>query len=65
MWEFYAKYTNVNTEKEISRKIEFDGENMFWDEENPADKCYIYAMSQALKLRKSNEILDSLELEAC
>ena len=28
MWEFYAKYTNVNTEKEISRKIEFDGENM-------------------------------------
>lgn len=65
MWYFLAKYTDMITEEEISRKIEFDGENMFWDEENPAEKCYMYAMSQALKLRKPNESLDTLEFEAC
>lgn len=65
MWYFLAKYTNMITGEEISRMIEFDGENMFWDEKNPVNMCYMYAMSQALKLREENESLDALEFEAC
>ena len=61
MWIFEAEYTNMDINKEVRRKIEFDGDNFF----DTSDECYLYAMKQALKMKKENECLGSLEFIAC
>lgn len=61
MYLFEAKYYDFDSEKEIARKIEFDGDNFFQTEK----ECYIYAMSKAYDMKQKNECFDSLELIAC
>lgn len=61
MYLFEAKYYDSDSEKEIVRKIEFDGDNFFQTEK----ECYIYAMSKAYDMKQKNECFDSLEFIAC
>ena len=61
MWYFEAKYYDIIAGKEITRKIEFDGENNF----NSEKQCYLYAMEKAYEMKKENEMLDSVEFIAC
>lgn len=61
MYIFEAKYTNMDTNKERTQSIEFDGDNFFDTEK----KCYIYAMTKAYDSKKANECLESLEFIAC
>ena len=61
MYLFEAKYYDMDSEKEITRKIEFDGCNFFQTEK----ECYIYAMSKAYDMKKDNECFSSLEFIAC
>lgn len=61
MWLFEAKYHDMNTGKEITRTIEFDGDNFFSSERD----CYIHAMKQAFDMKKENECFSSLEFIAC
>lgn len=61
MYIFEAKYENMDTGEEVTRKIEFDGDNFF-----PTEKeCYIYAMSKAYDMTEKNEFLVSVEFIAC
>lgn len=60
MYLFEAHYINMETEKEITRPIEFDGQ--FLDSEK---ECYIYAMRKAYDLMEESELLYSLEFIAC
>lgn len=61
MWYFEAKYYDIIADKEIIRKIEFDGENYF----NSEKECYLYAMEKAYEMKKESEMLDSVEFIAC
>lgn len=61
MYLFEAKYYDLDSEKEIARKIEFDGDNFFQTEK----ECYIYAMSKAYDMKQKNECFGSLEFIAC
>lgn len=61
MWYFEAKYYDVIDQKEVTRKIEFDGENFF----NSEKECYLYAMEKAYEMKKENEMLDSVEFVGC
>lgn len=61
MWLFEAKYTNMDSDEEFIRKIEFDGDNFF----NTEKECYLYAMEKALEMKQKNECLCSLEFVAC
>lgn len=64
MWLFEAVYANMDCENSIDsvrRRIEFDGDNFFDTEE----ECYLYAMKQALKMKKKNECFSKLEFIAC
>ena len=61
MWYFVAKYYDIIADKEITRKIEFDGENCF----NSEKECYLYAMEKAYEMKKESEMLDSVEFIAC
>ena len=60
MWLFEAKYVNRENE-EVTRKIEFDGDNFYETEE----QCYICAMQKALKNRNENELLCTLDFISC
>lgn len=60
MYIFEAHYTNVDTEEEITRKIEVDSQVVGSDKE-----CYIYAMTMAYERKKANEYLASIEFIAC
>ena len=60
MYIFEAHYTNVDTEKEITRKIEVDSQVFDTEKE-----CYIYAMTKAYNDKKANEYLMSIEFIAC
>ena len=61
MYLFVAKYLNWRTREEITRKIEFDGENMF----DSARECYVYAMCKAFDMTQEGECLGSLEFIEC
>ena len=60
MYIFVARYQNMNTRKEITRKIEFDGQ--FYVSELA---CYMHAMSKAYDMKKENECLGMVEFIAC
>lgn len=61
MYIFEAKYTNMDTNEERTKSIEFDGDNFFDTEK----ECYIYAMTKAYENKKANECLASIEFIAC
>lgn len=61
MYFFLAHYIDMNTDNEFTRKIEFDGDNVF----NNEKECYLYAMSKAYDDIKENELLSSLEFIGC
>lgn len=61
MYIFKAKYTNMDTNEEHAKLIEFDGDNFFSIEK----ECYIYAMTKAYEDKKVNECLVSVEFIAC
>lgn len=56
MYIFKASYINMDNNKEITRKIEFDSQFMKNDEEG-----YMYAMSRAYDLKQENECLGTVE----
>ena len=60
MYYFSAVYTNLNTNEEIRRGIEFEGQ--FFANER---ECYIYAMGRAFDLKEDDEHLDFVEFIAC
>ena len=60
MYIFEAKYTNMNTEEEITRKIEVVSQVV-----GIVKECYIYAMTKAYENKKANECLASVEFIAC
>lgn len=60
MYLFEAHYINMDTGKEETRKIEFDGQFLEGEKE-----CYLYAMGKAYDLKKDMECLSSLEFIAC
>ena len=61
MWEFKARYVNMENGEKITRKIEFDGDNFFDTEE----QCYVCAIQMALKNRNENERLYALDFISC
>lgn len=60
MYLFEAHYINMDTDKEITRSIEFDGQ--FFDSEK---ECYLYAMEKAYDMKQKNECFSSLKFIAC
>ena len=60
MYLFEAHYINMDTEKEITRPIKFDGQ--FFENEK---ECYLYAMKKAYDLKEEMECFSSLEFIAC
>lgn len=60
MYIFEAHYTNMDTEEEITRKIEVDSQVIGIEKE-----CYIYAMTKVYENKKANECLASIEFIAC
>lgn len=60
MYIFVAHYINEDTEEEITRPIEFDGQ--FSGSERD---CYLYAMGKAYDMMGKNEMFESLEFIAC
>lgn len=60
MYRFVARYQNMTTGKEITRKIEFDGQ--FYVSELA---CYMHAMGKAYDMKKENEFLSMVELIEC
>ena len=60
MYIFEAHYIDMNTNSEITKKIEFDGQ--FFDTEK---EVYLYAMSKAYDMTRKNECFSSLEFIAC
>lgn len=60
MYIFEAHYIDMNTDSEITKKIEFDGQ--FFDTEK---EIYLYAMSRAYDMTNENELFSSLEFIAC
>lgn len=61
MYLFEAKYINMETDEEITRKIEFDGDNFFDTEK----ECYLYAMDRAYSMAGKCELLACLEIISC
>ena len=60
MYIFEAHYINMDNDKEVTRKIEFDGQ--FLENEK---ECYLYAMGKAYDMKEKNECFASLEFSAC
>lgn len=60
MYLFLAHYINMDSDTEITKKIEFDGQ--FFDTEK---EIFLYAMSMAYDMTEINEFLSSLEFIAC
>lgn len=60
MYFFKAHYVNMETNEEITRPIEFNGQSLDSEKE-----CYIYAMGEAYDLTGKNELFYSLEFIAC
>ncbi len=60
MYLFEAHYINMDNDKEVTRKIEFDGQ--FFDTEK---ERYLYAMGKAYDMMETNETFDNLEFIAC
>lgn len=60
MYIFEAHYIDMNTNSEITKKIEFD--EQFFDTEK---EIYLYAMSKAYDMTMENECFSSLEFIAC
>ena len=60
MYLFEAHYIDINTNKKITRPIQFEGQ--FFEHEK---ECYLYAMSEAFEMKEYDECLDSLEFIAC
>lgn len=61
MYVFEATYENMDTGKEVTRTIEFDGDHFF-----PTEKeCYLHAMSKAYDMKQRNECFGNLEFIAC
>lgn len=59
MYYFEAHYYNIRDDKEITKRIVFDGQ-FFTDKE-----CYIYAMSKAYDMAAKEECFLTLEFIAC
>lgn len=60
MYTFVAYYTNMITEREIKRKIQFNGQHF----ENER-ACYFYAIEKAYDMKELEENLDRLEFISC
>lgn len=60
MYLFEAHYINMDNDKEITRKIEFNGQ--FFDTEK---ERFLYAMDKAYDMMEINEMFDNLEFIAC
>ena len=60
MYLFVAHYTNMDTDEEIQKKIEFEAQ--FFDNER---EIYLYAMGRAFDMKEKNECFSSLEFIAC
>lgn len=60
MYLFLAHYTDMNSDQEITRKIEFNGQSL--DSEKD---CYLYAMGKAFDMTEEHEVFSSLEFIAC
>lgn len=60
MYFFEAHYINIETEKEIIKPIEFDGQFL-----NSEKECYLYAMEKAYDLIEKDEILLLLKFISC
>lgn len=60
MYLFVAHYINMETNEEVSRKIEIDGQ--FFDS---VHEIFQYAMTKALEMWKAEECFASLEFIAC
>lgn len=60
MYIFEAHYINMDNDKEVIRKIEFDGQ--FLENEK---ECYLYAMGKAYDMKEKNECFAFLEFIAC
>lgn len=60
MYIFEAHYTNMDDYKEITKKIEFDGQFLESEKE-----CYLYAMGKAYDMKRENECFSFLEFIAC
>lgn len=59
MFIFEADYIDMDTDAEITRKIEFNGQSFDSEKE-----CYLYAMSQAYEMAAENEMLTNLRFIA-
>ena len=60
MYLFKANYLNCDTDEELTRDIEIDGQ--FLDSEK---ECYLCAMARAYEEKKINECFISIELFYC
>ena len=56
---FIAKYDNMDTNEEIIRKIEFDGQYL------TERQTYMWAMSKAYDMKQKNECLGIVEFIEC
>lgn len=61
MYIFEAHYTNMKTDEEVTRTIEFEGDN-FLDSEK---ECFLDAMGRAYDMIGENESFSSLKFIAC
>lgn len=57
MYIFEAHYTNMDSNEEITRKIEFDGQFMENDKE-----CYMFAMHNAYEFKEKMSVYAWLNL---
>lgn len=60
MYYFLAHYINMETNAEITRKIEVDGQFF-----NTEKEIYLYVMSKAYNMMEENECFSNLEFVAC
>ena len=60
MYLFEAHYINSDTDTEITKKIEFDGQFF-----NTEKEIYLYAMEKAYDMTNENVLFSSLEFIAC
>lgn len=60
MYLFEAHYINMDTDEEITKTIEFDGQ--FFDSKK---ECCLYAMGKAYDLIEENLCFTSLEFISC
>ena len=60
MYLFEAHYINIDTDTEITKKIEVDEQFS-----NKEKEIYLYAIGKAYDMTNENELFSSLEFIAC